>query len=110
MADLARAAEKIGRPLPEAARHAAETPYSAFWGAPEMWFVEAPFATHEGIAAILKSALGDAASVAEQTDAWVALDLAAPEIAPILEHLCNVDLRAATDGFAKRTVIEHLGC
>ena len=23
------------------------TPYSAFWVTPEMWFVEAPFATHE---------------------------------------------------------------
>lgn len=110
MADLAKAAEKIGLPLPEAGRHAAGAPYSAFWVAPEMWFVEAPFATHEGIAAMLKGALGDAASVTEQTDAWVALDLAAPDLAPILERLSNVDLRAASDGFATRTVIEHLGC
>jgi sarcosine oxidase, subunit gamma len=110
MADLAKRAAKIGLPLPEAARHAAGTPYSAFWVAPEMWFVEAPFATHEGIAAILKDALGDAASITEQTDAWVALDLAAPDLATLLERLSNVDHRAAADGFATRTVIEHLGC
>lgn len=110
VADLAKAAEKIGLPLPEAGRQAAGMPYSAFWVAPEMWFVEAPFATHERIAAMLKGALGDAASITEQTDAWVVLDLAAPDLAPLLERLCNVDHRAAPDGFATRTVIEHLGC
>lgn len=110
MADLVKAAGKAGLPLPEAARHVAGTPFSAFWVAPEMWMVEAPFATHEGIAALLKDALGDAASITEQTDAWLALDLAAPDLAPLFEKLCNVDLRAAPEGFATRTVIEHLGC
>jgi sarcosine oxidase subunit gamma len=27
-----------------------------------------------------------------------------------MERLCNVDLRAAADGHATRTVIDHLGC
>lgn len=110
LADLADAAKGIGLLLPEAGRHAAGTPYGAFWVAPEVWFVEAPFATHEGIAALLKDALGDAASITEQTDAWVILDLSAPDLAPLFERLSNVDLRAASDGFATRTVIEHLGC
>lgn len=110
MADLADAAGKIGLPLPGAGRHAAGTPCSAFWVAPEMWFVEAPFETHEEIAAMLKDALGDAASVTEQTDAWVVFDLAAPDLGPLLERLSNVDHRKAPDGFATRTVIEHLGC
>jgi len=47
-----------------------------------MWFVEAPFDTHELIADLLRAALGDAASITEQTDAWVAFDLAAPDLAP----------------------------
>jgi len=34
MADLAAAAQKAGVPLPEPARHAVGTPYSAFWVAP----------------------------------------------------------------------------
>jgi sarcosine oxidase subunit gamma len=110
MADLTKAAKAAGVPLPDAARHAAGSPYAAFWVAPEMWFVEAPFATHELIADHLVAALGPAASVTEQTDAWVAFDLAAPDLAPVLERLCNVDFTAAPQGHATRTVIEHLGC
>jgi sarcosine oxidase, subunit gamma len=110
MADVAKRAGGIGLRLPEPVRHQAEEPWSAFWVAPEMWFVEAPFASHEMIAATLKDVLGDAASVTEQTDAWVAYDLAAPDLAPLLERLCNVDFPATPNGYATRTVIEHLGC
>jgi sarcosine oxidase subunit gamma len=109
MTDLAKAAEKAGVPLPGPATQQPGTPYSAFWTAPEMWFVEAPYATHELIADLLKSALGDAASITEQTDAWVAFDLAAPDLTPLLERLCNVDYTTKPDGYATRTVIEHLG-
>jgi sarcosine oxidase subunit gamma len=104
------AAQAAGVPLPDPARWAAGTPYAAFWVAPGMWFVEAPFASHEDITAHLKPAFGDAASITEQTDAWVRFDLNAADLAPLLERLCNVDYPAAPDGFATRTVIEHLGC
>jgi sarcosine oxidase, subunit gamma len=109
MADLTAAAKKAGVPLPDAARHLPGSPYSAFWTAPEMWFVEAPYVTHELIADLLKSALGEAASVTEQTDAWVAFDLSALDLAPILERLCNVDFAAVATGYATRTMMEHLG-
>ncbi len=109
MAALTKAAQKAGVPLPDPATHQSGAPYSAFWTAPEMWFVEAPFATHELIADLLKSALGDAASITEQTDAWVAFDLAAPDLAPLLERLCNVDYPARPTGHATRTMMEHLG-
>lgn len=109
MADLSAAAQKAGVPLPGAASHQQGAPYSGFWVAPEMWFVEAPHATHEGIADLLKTALGDAASITEQTDAWVAFDLVAADLAPQLERLCNVDYAARPDGYATRTVMEHLG-
>jgi sarcosine oxidase subunit gamma len=108
--DLAAAAKAAGVPLPEAATYQSAAPYSAFWVAPEMWFVEAPFASHELIADMLKAALGAAASVTEQTDAWVIFDLAAADLAPLLERLCNVDYHAVPEGYATRTVIEHLGC
>lgn len=109
MADLVKTAQAAGVPLPEPARYQSSKPYSAFWVAPEMWFVEAPFASHELIADLLKGALGDAASVTEQTDAWVGFDLAAPDLAPLLERLCNVDFPAVPDGYATRTMMEHLG-
>lgn len=109
MADLASAAQSAGIPLPGPATHQSGTLYSAFWTAPEIWFVEAPFATHELIADMLKAATGDAASVTEQTDAWVAFDVTAPDLASVLERLCNVDFRTVPTGYATRTVVEHLG-
>lgn len=107
--DPGPAAAGLGVPLPGTARHAAGATFAAFWVAPEMWFVEAPFATHEDIARHLKTGFGDDASITEQTDAWVIFDLAAADLAPVLERLCNVDFPAAPDGHATRTVIEHLG-
>lgn len=110
MADLAKAAKKAGLQLPDPARWQGGAPYSAFWTAPEMWLVEAPFESHELIAGMLSAALGDTASVTEQTDAWVAFDLAARDLSPLLERLCNVDFPAVAEGHATRTMIEHLGC
>ena len=48
-------------------------------------------------------------SVTEQTDAWVVFDLAAADLTPLLERLCNVDFGAVPTGYATRTVMEHLG-
>lgn len=109
-ADVARAAAAAGIPLPGPARAVSGMPWGAFWVAPGMWFVEAPHATHGDIAAALKPLFGDAASITEQTDAWMRLDLTAPDLAPLLERLCNVDFARAPDGHATRTVAEHLGC
>jgi sarcosine oxidase, subunit gamma len=109
-ADVAAAARAAGVPLPDPARWVAGEPYAAFWVAPGMWFVEAPFASHEDIVAHLKPAFGDAASVTEQTDAWVRFDVSGAGLPALMERLSNVDLDRAPDGFATRTVIEHLGC
>lgn len=106
---LARAAKAIGLPLPAVAAAEAGTPWSTFWITAEMWMVEAPHATHEDIAAILKAALGDTASITEQSDAWVRFDLTAANLAPLTERLTNLDLAQKPPGFAARTVIDHLG-
>jgi sarcosine oxidase subunit gamma len=107
--DLTAPAQAAGVPLPGPAACQPGAPYSAFWVAPGMWFVEAPYASHEDIAAHMKAAFGATASVTEQTDAWVILDLAAPDLAPLLERLCSVDFATVPDGHATRTVIDHLG-
>jgi sarcosine oxidase subunit gamma len=109
MTDLVKAAQKAGVPLPDPATHQQGTPYSAFWTAPEMWFVEAPFASHELIADLLRTALGDSASITEQTDAWVIFDLSSQDLTPVLERLCNVDFASVPEGYATRTMMEHLG-
>ncbi len=108
-ADVARAAAQAGIPLPNPGTYATEQ-LAAFWLAPAMWMVEAPFASYEDIRAHLLQIFNDAASITEQTDAWVRFDLTAADLPSLMERLCNVDLPAAPDGHATRTVIDHLGC
>ncbi|MBI1217992.1 MAG: sarcosine oxidase subunit gamma [Rhodobacteraceae bacterium] len=109
-ADVAAVAAAQGIPLPGPGRVAAGPTYTAFWLGPDQWMVEAPFASHEDIAAILRPAFADAASITEQTDAWARFDLAAADLPALFERLCGFDLRASPTDAATRTVIEHLGC
>lgn len=106
---FAAAAAKAGVPLPPPLQSASGTPYGAFWVTPDMWFVTAPFASHEDIVAHLKPVFGAAASITEQTDAWVCFDLSGPALTAWMERLCNVDLAVVPDGYATRTMMDHLG-
>lgn len=107
-AEVAELAAGAGIPLPGPGQVASQGAYGAFWVSPEMWFVEAPYATCEDIAAHLKSLFGEAASVTEQTDAWVRFDVNGP-LQPLFERLCNLDLERFGPVSATRTIIEHLG-
>lgn len=106
---FAAAAKQAGVPLPWASTHEVGKVFSAFWVTPEMWFVEADFATHEDIVAALKPAFGETASITEQTDAWVRFDVSGEGLVVLFERLSNLDLAILPDGFASRTVMEHLG-
>ncbi len=106
---FAAAAKQAGVPLPGASTHEVGKVFSAFWVTPEMWFVEADFATHEDIVAALKPAFGETASITEQTDAWVRFDVSGEGLVVLFERLSNLDLAILPDGFASRTVMEHLG-
>ena len=108
--DVQAAATVAGVPLPGPAMSAAGPVYSAFWTAPDMWMIEAPFASHEDIRAALLAVFGEAASLTEQTDAWVRFDLTGTGLVRLFEHLSNFDLACAADGSATRTKIDHLGC
>ena len=107
---VADIAETAGIPLPPPGKAAQGATYAAFWLSPEMWMIEAPFATHEDIVAILKPHFGEAASLTEQTDAWARYDVTGNDLPTMFERLCAFDLRSHGLGSATRTVIEHLGC
>lgn len=107
---FAKAADAAGIPLPPPGKAAQGATYAAFWLSPDMWMVEAPFATHEDITAHLKPLFGEAASITEQTDAWARFDVTGDDLPAMFERLCAFDLRANGPGAATRTVIEHLGC
>ena len=108
-ADVRAAAEAAGIALPGPGRSEVGA-FGAFWMTPEMWMIEAPFAAHEDIRAQLLGMFGDAASITEQTDAWVRFDIAGDGLGRVLERLTNFDFGPAADGAATRTVIDHVGC
>ncbi len=108
--DVAKAAHTANVPLPKPSGAVFGQAMSAFWLAPEMWMIEAPLDSHEDIAAHLKTLFGAAASITEQTDAWVRFDLSGGDLFALFERLSNLDLSLLPDGHASRTVIEHLGC
>ena len=103
----ARKARAAPAEEPEAPPAAGE-PWGAIWTGLCQWLLEAPFAAHEDVAAHLAPIFGEAASITEQTDAWVRLDVTGP-LAPLLERLCNLDLARFPPGSATRTPMEHLG-
>lgn len=103
------AARQAGVPLPGPSEWAAGSEFSAFWATPEMWFVEAEYAGAGDIVAVLKPAFGESASITEQSDAWVRFDVAGAGLVGLFERLTNVDLGSVADGYATRTVMEHLG-
>ncbi|MDX1743843.1 MAG: sarcosine oxidase subunit gamma [Ruegeria sp.] len=102
-------AKLIDAPVPEVGRWAG-TSICAFWAGVDQWMVEAPFDTHEDLADQAKKALGDAASVTEQTDGWTRFDLTGTGIPSVLELLCQLDLRKMTGGSVARCSIHHIGC
>ena len=109
--DTATAAEKfLGIPLPDVATCATSGAFTAFWTGPQQWMIKAPHNSHEDLAAQLKAAVGDAASVTEQTDGWCRFDLQGERCHDVLERLCNADTRVMAQGQVTRTRLEHLGC
>ena len=109
-ADVASTAATLGIALPGPGKAAQSALYGSFWLGPDQWMVEAPFKSHEDIVSILKPAFGDAASITEQTDAWVHFDVTGSDLPTLFERLCAFDLRRHGPGSATRSVIEHLGC
>lgn len=83
---------------------------AAFWTGPDQWMVEAPFATHEDLAAQISARAGGVASVTEQTDGWCRFDLSGTDLAEVFALLCPLDYPSFTGGEATRTSIDHLGC
>lgn len=99
----------LGTTPPGVGRMASAT-LTAFWTGPDQWMVEAPFDTHEELAAELAKAATGVASVTEQTDAWTRFDLSGEGILPVLELLCAADSRRMQPGDVTRSAIHHLGC
>jgi len=96
--------------VPDVGRAVLHDPEAGFWMGPDQWMIGAPIESHEMLADDLKSKLGTAASVTEQTGAWVVFDVTGDAMPDMLERLCAVPIRRMTAGDVQRTVIHQLGC
>lgn len=102
-------ADWLGAPVPEVAQHSGDAK-TVFWLGPDMWMLEAPVAAHEEMARDLEKRFDGLASVTEQTDAWARFDLSGDGLDDMLARLTNLDLGTLPKRFARRTVMEHIGC
>ncbi len=84
--------------------------FTLIWMGPEQWLVEADLARHDGLDLILKKALGDLASLTDQTDGWVRFDIEGSGVVDLLERLCPAPSRRMQTHDATRTPLEHMGC
>ena len=109
-AGFALAIEKLcGIAAPGPGKSAAGATYTLYWTGPGQWFSEAPFASHEDIAARMKAVLGAEASVTEQSDAWARFRIEGGPVVAMMQRLCGVDSAAMAAGDVTRSMIEHLG-
>ena len=96
--------------LPRAGALCRGPEHTAFWTGRDQWMIAADHDTHEQLAAELKTRLQDTASVTEQNDGWICLDVSGPDLPGVFERLMHADTAALKEGAALRTVIEHIGC
>lgn len=106
---MRRAAGFIGTDLPGPGHAATGGQIGAFWTGPDQWMVDGPLDAHPDLAAELKAAVGDTASVTEQTDGWCRFTVAGPAAIALFERMCPVDIARMQPGHAARTTIDHLG-
>lgn len=85
--------------LPGPGRMAAVEDGWAAWSAPGQWLVGGAAAT---------ARLAERGPAVDVTDAHAALRLSGPGAMSALERLCPLDLATAPEGFAARTVMEHV--
>lgn len=96
--------------VPDVGKAVLNDPEAGFWMGPDQWMIGAPMDTHEDLADQMKAKLGDAASVTEQSGAWVVFDVTGAGMADMCELLCNVPIRKMAAGDVQRTVIHQMGC
>ena len=82
----------------------------AWWMGPDQWMIDAPFDQSGHWARKVKDAMGNSASVTDQTEGFCRFDLSGDGCLSVLERLCGLDVQSMEAGAAQRTQIHHLAC
>lgn len=102
--------EKVGAGLPETGRISRAEDSSMFLGLqPDQCFLVSESQRLQP-ALTLKSLLGDAAYVSDQSDSWAVLEIRGPKASDALERICPIDIsvNAFDEDAVARTSMEHL--
>ena len=113
------ARQALGTGLPAPGQRTATDVRGVIWMGPDQYLVEVETdgAQTDGAqtdGADLADALGiafkTAASITDQSDAFVRFDITGKDVPAMLERLCATDTRQMQDGAAVRTPIHHMLC
>jgi sarcosine oxidase subunit gamma len=101
----------FGVDLPGPGRSASGESVSFDWMGQGQWFAESRQDDGTAFARQLTEAVADTASVTDQSDSWVRLQISGASARAVLEKLCQLDLHATAfpPGSVARTIMEHLG-
>ena len=103
------ARQALGTNLPTPGQRAGSSARGLIWMGADQYLVEAePGATD--LAADLDIAFGAAASITDQSDAWVRFDITGDDVLAMLERLSAADTRRMQPGAAVRTPVHHMLC
>ncbi|MCK6452327.1 MAG: sarcosine oxidase subunit gamma [Alphaproteobacteria bacterium] len=111
--DVAAAVQRrFGLALPAPGRAAAAQDASAIWTQPDGWLLSADGAAARDFAGAVKSAVGDAGSVVDQTHGKAVLLLTGAPARRVLATGCRIDLhpRVFAPGRSAVTQIAHIDC
>jgi methylglutamate dehydrogenase subunit D len=100
----------FGVPLPMTPRAMPGCGFTFLWVGPAQWLVEAAAGEHE-LEALLRAAFGELASVCEQSDSRIVIEVAGPRVRDVLAKGLPIDLHPERfgTGDVALTVVGHIG-
>ena len=109
-AGFRKAAKKaLGTDLPAPCQRTGNGTRGVIWMGPDQFLVEAETGTAD-LAGGLAASFGVAASITDQSDAWVRFDITGKDVPAMLERLSAADTRRMQSGAAVRTPVHHMLC
>ena len=109
-AGFRKAAKKaLGTDLPAPCQRTGNGTRGVIWMGPDQFLVEAETGTTD-LATGLADTFGVAASITDQSDAWVRFDITGRDVPAMLERLSAADTRQMQGGAAVRTPVHHMLC
>lgn len=117
-AGFRKAAQKaLGANLPAAGQRTGNDEQAVIWMGPDQFLVEIATSADDlagdlagDLADRLGAAFGAAASITDQSDAWVRFDISGNKTVAMLERLSAADTRQMQANAAVRTPVHHMLC